>query len=153
MDAQTILAIARKPSTKKIYYQIIGESYQLTKPFKIKINIYPRRDIVDHPLIFLSRKGWLWFAPWYTWDGPSGPTYDTKNSLKGSLVHDGLCELMRWGLLNRRRWRTPSDMELRRICRLDGMSLIRSHLWYRSVNVVGASASSPKSRRKILMAP
>ena len=31
----------------------------------------------------------------YAWDGPSGPTIDTSNSMRASLVHDVLYQAMR----------------------------------------------------------
>ncbi len=50
-----------------------------------------------------SRNGWvkmnrserLTTKKGYAWDGPSGPTIDSKNFMRGSLVHDALYQLMR----------------------------------------------------------
>jgi hypothetical protein len=44
--------------------------------------------------------GTLVISPGYAWDGASGPTYDSKSSMRASLVHDALYQLMRLGLLS-----------------------------------------------------
>jgi hypothetical protein len=36
----------------------------------------------------------------YAWNGPSGPTLDTRNFMRGSLVHDALYQLMREGRMD-----------------------------------------------------
>ena len=46
----------------------------------------------------------------YAWDGPSGPTIDTRNSLRASLVHDVLYQAMREGGLPRT-FRRRADLE------------------------------------------
>ena len=76
----------------------------------------------------------------YTWDGPSGPTWDTKTFMRGSLVHDALYQLLREGHLppnDRKR----ADEILREICLADGMAKVRA--WWVSRGVrIGAKKSS-----------
>lgn len=86
----------------------------------------------------------------YASDGPSGPTIDTKNSMRGSFAHDGLYQLIREGHLPLA-MRPECDMVLYRLIREDGMSWIRARLWLREVRKFGEpAATKPK---KILEAP
>ena len=96
--------------------------------------------------------GYLIIRSGYAWDGPSGPTYDSKNTMRGSLIHDALYQLIRDGLLPFDYWKKADD-ELYRICRLDGMSWIRARLWIRGLRLIGGSAAKPKNKKGILIAP
>jgi len=96
--------------------------------------------------------GVLSFRKSYAWDGPSGPTIDTKNSLRGSLIHDGLYQLIRLGLLPES-FRPIADGLLRDICREDGMSWFRSEYWYLGVRGFAGFASEPEDEPKALTAP
>lgn len=102
--------------------------------------------------ITLADTGLLVVREGYAWDGPSGPTWDTKTFMRGSLAHDALYQLMRMGLLEQK-WRIPADKELVRICKVDGMWSFRR--WYveRELRKFGGSSADPKNRKKILIAP
>jgi Protein of unknown function (DUF1353) len=63
----------------------------------------------------------------YHWDGPSGPTFDTKTFMRASLFHDALCQLIGEGLLDKK-YRKYADQLLRQIALEDGMSKFRA--WY-----------------------
>jgi len=84
--------------------------------------------------------GYLTISAGYAWDGPSGPTWDTASSMRGSLVHDALYQLIREGLIGCE-WREQADKELRRICVEDGMSNLRAALWYRALRLAGARSA------------
>lgn len=88
----------------------------------------------------------------YAWDGPSGPTIDTKNFMRGSLIHDALYQLMREGHLPQE-YRDDADEALRRACIEDGMSSIRAWWVYRGVRVFGGSSASTKHDRTVITAP
>lgn len=90
--------------------------------------------------IALFDDGLLVISEGYLWDGPSGPTIDTKTGMRGSLVHDALYELMRRGLIEQS-WREYADKLLRDICLEDGMSKLRADLWYSSVRACAASCA------------
>jgi len=62
----------------------------------------------------------------YAPDGPSGPTLDTANFMRGSLVHDTLYQLMREGLLNHNLPREAADRILQSLYREDGMLALRA---------------------------
>ena len=46
-------------------------------------------------IMSLNESGCLQIAAGYAWDGASGPTIDTRNSMIASLVHDALYQLIR----------------------------------------------------------
>jgi hypothetical protein len=82
-------------------------------------------------------KGKLVIYKGYAWDGPSGPTIDTKNFMRGSLVHDAYYQLMREGYIEPGVWRKYADDELRRICIEDGMSRFRAWYVWKAVRAFG----------------
>lgn len=57
----------------------------------------------------------------YCSDGPSGPTLDTVDFMRGSFTHDEGYDLMRRGVLDRNVWRPVFDRILREISEEDGM--------------------------------
>ena len=128
-----------------------GYKYQLVEEYPVAVSIQPEADI-DTDYIVLKTGGLLTVKKGYAWDGPSGLTFDTKNFMRGSLVHDALYQLMREELLPAS-CREQADLELHRICREDGMSRFRA--WYILLGVrKGAGfAASPESKKKILTAP
>ena len=48
------------------------------------------------------KDGVLIIQPKYAWDGASGPTLDTKNTMTPSLVHDAFYQLIREEVLPRK---------------------------------------------------
>jgi hypothetical protein len=127
-----------------------GYKYQLIEPYAVTVAIKPPFDIC-HDYISLSTNGVLTINGGYAWDGPSGPTVDTKNFMRGSLVHDALYQLMREGHLSQE-CRKIVDEELRRICREDGMSSIRAWWVYRGVRF-GGENSAERQPEVVLTAP
>ena len=101
-----------------------GYKYQLDETHSCYIKIRPI-TLVKSDYISLDEHGLLVIKKGYCWDGPSGPTFDTKNFMRGSLIHDACYQLMREGRLSYS-CRESADKELRRICRDDGMSRIRA---------------------------
>ena len=87
------------------------------------------------------------FETGYQWDGPSGPTIDTCNAMRASLVHDGLYQAIREGWLEQRA-RKRADREFHRILKKDGMIFWRRWLWYWGVRLFAANAAQkPRSSR------
>ena len=68
--------------------------YTLAKDYSTTIKIKPQ-NAIDTGLIALTEDGKLTIKEGYAWDGPSGPMPDTKTSMRASLVHDVLYQLMR----------------------------------------------------------
>jgi hypothetical protein len=104
-----------------------GYKYQLVNDYRVRVDILPDYDI-ETEFVQLDRAGGLTIRHGYAWDGPSGPTIDTANFMRGSLVHDALAGLMRDTYLARATWFTAVNRELQKICIEDRMSRIRA-LW------------------------
>ena len=80
----------------------------------------------------------------YAWDGASGPTLDTEDSMTAGLVHDVLYQAMREGNL-RSVYRRQTDREFRRILKRDGMSWLRRWVWWLGVRVCGSQFTREES--------
>ena len=115
--------------------------YNLHSDFKYStgIKIDSSKDL---GYLKIDSDGELLIKTGYSWDGPSGPTIDTKNFMQGSLVHDALYQLMREGIIEQGQ-RKRVDKIMRKICRRDGMSKIRAWWVYTGVRIGGASAAKP----------
>lgn len=129
-----------------------GYKYQLKKDYLDQIPIQPHEDI-NTQLITLSTAGDLSIKSGYAWDGPSGPTIDTKNFMRGSLVHDALYQLMREKLLDDNVYRDKAGRLLQKDCIKDGMSRIRAWWVYQGVKLGGGPAADPDKKRPIKHAP
>lgn len=129
-----------------------GYKYQLSEAYTCLTPITPGRPI-SAPMIRLNTKGKLQVLSGYAWDGPSGPAIDTKNFMRGSLVHDALYQLMRMGKLDPYTEREKADQLLRDMCREDGMSWIRAWWVYKSLRMFGAKAAMRENRKPVLEAP
>lgn len=77
----------------------------------------------------LGTTGMLYVTSKYKWDGPSGPTRDTADSMLGSLVHDILYRMGREGQL-RKRHRKTADRIARLLWIQEGMPKIKAWAWY-----------------------
>ncbi|GMV99705.1 MAG: hypothetical protein AMXMBFR84_08440 [Candidatus Hydrogenedentota bacterium] len=129
-----------------------GYKYQLAKPYSISTGIIPV-ETIQTEYLHLSLDGTLTIRAGYAWDGPSGPTFDTANFMRGSLVHDAFYQLMREDCLKKERYRDQADRLLQRMCREDGMSAIRSWFVYQAVSRFADPAADPANRRMELRAP
>jgi hypothetical protein len=118
-----------------------GYKYQLVDDYQVRIDILPAAFILT-PFIRLDTDGLLSIVSGYAWDGPSGPAIDTKNFMRGSLVHDALYQLMRERKLDPETQREPADRILQRICLEDGMSSIRAWWVYTGVRFGGGPAAT-----------
>lgn len=126
-----------------------GYKYQLVEPYWIQTDITGGKYIIDG-YISLNERGILYIYKGYAWDGASGPTWDSKSSMRASLVHDALYQLMGEypELLV---YRPYADDLLYKICREDGMGRARAWSWKKAVNWFGEKAA--KDGDTILEAP
>ena len=131
----------------KIRYKA-GYKYQLYETYSIQTDITPLSGIKT-AFIRLTADGILTINSGYAWDGPSGPTIDTLNSMRASLVHDALYQLHREQRLEHQR--RKSDRLFYKILKEDGMWKFRAKIWYRSVRRWAKRSSV--TGRKVLMAP
>ena len=127
-----------------------GYKYQLTQDTAATTEITDHE--VETPYIKLHIDGVIVILEGYAWDGPSGPTIDTRSFMRGSLVHDALYQLLREGHLPPA-YRLEADRTLRKICRQDGMSRIRSTWVYLAVRAFGKLSADPMRRKAELQAP
>ena len=130
-----------------------GYKYQLDSPYVVVVGLRPDGPTIETRYLKLRPDGTLTIKEGYAWDGPSGPAIDTKNFLRGSLVHDALYQLMRKRLLDREIWRDDADRELQRICLEDGMSKLRAWWVYQGVRFGGGPSADPDNDNLVRYAP
>ena len=115
--------------------------YNLHNDVTFKANIQVLK-VKNTGLVTIDKNGKLAIKKKYAWDGPSGPTIDTKNFMRGSLIHDALYQLMREEFIAQHQ-RKRADEILWEVCREDGMSWLRATWVYEAVRLGGASAARP----------
>lgn len=128
-----------------------GFKYQLYERYSIALHWltgYP-----DYSGDFLSVSGSaLTIEKGYAWDGASGPTWDSKSSMRASLVHDALYQLTRLGVLPEAS-RVFSDDTLYQLCVEDGMFKPRAWSWWKAVRLMAGGAAKNGTERDVLEAP
>ncbi|MBK8393641.1 MAG: DUF1353 domain-containing protein [Leptospiraceae bacterium] len=142
------------------YKEIQNYKYEVAERYSIQTEIKPEKDIYepdeDYPYIALLKDGTLSISPGYEWDGASGIAVDTKNFMRGSLVHDALYQLMRKNKISLDH-RDYADRLLQKICKEDGMTAFRANNVYYAVKLFGESSASPTGKKEtqeiILEAP
>lgn len=110
--------------------------YRLLADLVLKCSIrgiYARTEYIE-----IQDDGTLILRKGYAWDGPSGPTVDTEDAMRGSAGHDALYQLISLGVLPVTA-RRQADIDLRGWCIEDGMSRFRADYWYDAVRAFGAS--------------
>jgi hypothetical protein len=114
---------------KQISYRK-GYKYQLHDNYIIIIPI--KGYEIKHDYFELEKNGQLTVMKGYAWDGPSGPAFDTKNFMRGSLVHDTLYQAIEEDFLPAE-VKLPADKLLRDMCIEDGMNSLFAWTVYYSV--------------------
>ena len=120
-----------------------GFKYQLVQTHHEKLPIMIPATVEHGRFLKLETTGFLTIYAGYAFDGPSGPTFDTKTFMRASLVHDALYQMMRNGKLDLNH-RLNADNIMRTICREDGMNRFRAWYVYQAVRRFGAMALKPK---------
>jgi len=129
-----------------------GYKYQLKQNYSVVIPIKPHAAIASE-FITLAVDGTLAIKSGYAWDGPSGPTIDTLNFMRGSLVHDALYQLMRERHLDAATNREKADRLLQEHCKEDGMTSIRAWWVYQGVRLGGGPSADPDLDKPMKQAP
>lgn len=127
-----------------------GYKYQLREDMSVYTGLKGLHAVTEW--LQLERDGRLNIRRGYAWDGPSGPTIDTKTFMRGSLVHDALYQLMRLELIGTV-CRDHADRILRQICLEDGMSDARAWWVYQGVKWFGGPSAQKYFEPKIEEAP
>jgi hypothetical protein len=138
---------------KKITYTKGRWKYRLTEPEVHETGI--QTDGYVFAFCSITPSGTLTFDKGFSWDGPSGPTVDTKNFMRGSAIHDALYLLLREAKLPKkvhRKIRKRADEILWEACLEDKMPRFRAWYVYWAVRAA-AWRSSRGSRRKVYTAP
>ena len=136
--------------SNRIHYQS-GFKYQLVFTYIDQFDFMIPEDI-SWSWFDISKDGKIKIKKGYAWDGPSGPTIDTRNFMRGSLIHDVLYQAIRLELLPKS-FRKTADEILRETCLEDGMSKIRATWVYWGVRKGAWWAADKQHRKKVLVAP
>jgi hypothetical protein len=101
----------------------------------------------------LYKNGFLQIKEGFAWDGASGPTFDTKNSMSPSLVHDVFCYSARTGRLDFEKYRHEYNDLFKQMCIDNGMSGFRSNIWHAAVEFANAGDPEQGPDRVVQEAP
>ena len=119
--------------SKLSYRKLHPWKYQTTIIMRVKLDfICP--DVITEYISIIN--GVLIVYTRYCWDGPSGPTWDTPNFMRGSLFHDALYQLIKEKLLGRLFQKDADDL-LKKICLEDGMGKFRAGYVHWAVRTFG----------------
>lgn len=137
----------------KVYYEKLDDwKYRLCEEYAIQTKLRVE-GYIHTAFISLSPSGVLTIKKGYAWDGASGPTIDTKSTMRGSLVHDALYQLGRLKLLPEN-GKALADKLFYFILKEDGTGRFRSWYYWRAVVLFGNSAyTSQGPKKKVLVAP
>ena len=133
-----------------------GYKIVLEEDLTLQTAIFPDANVRyfrhGHKYITLSVDGLLTVHAGYPSDLASGPTFNTKNTRRGAVGHDGLYELLRQGKIPQV-WREQADDELDKWLDEDGMSSFRRWIWAKGLKIANGKAASPDNVKPILIAP
>jgi len=139
-----------------------GYKYQLQRDYvtttairgleRLGEDAQPSGAVVPDRIWLDNNTGTMRIRKGYAWDGSSGPTFDTKNSMRGSLGHDAKHQLVRMGLVSRDCMSVIDD-EFYRDCVEDGMWKIRARIWIWALGTPFASKGYPSEARRVQAAP
>ena len=132
------------------YVKIRDYKYKTAEHYEVVTGIFPPSPIYTE-FIELDSTGLMSIKSGYSWDGPSGPTIDTKNFMTGSLVHDAFYQLIREGHLSRD-YGHKANVLLREMCLNAGMSKFRAWYVYKSVEAFGFLSLKREPPAKVLEA-
>jgi len=134
----------------KCLYFRRGYKYQTSRHYHIMTAI--KGYSIHLPFITLEESGLLTISAGYAWNGASGPTWDTLNSMIGSLVHDVLYQLIRLNLISED-YKEYADQLLHDLCTEDGMYSWRADYWRWAVLNFGEGSCKPSAEPKEEVAP
>lgn len=124
----------------EVLYRNIGGAKQLCSRFTFKATD-PKGNGPGYAgqlgFISFTADGHFTIAPGYCWDGASGPTFDTPDTVCAALGHDCLYELMDHGKLSVYIYKPIADLWFYNRLRQDGMPDFRAWYWYKAVYIAG----------------
>lgn len=128
-----------------------GYKYQLEALYACETPV--TGTLIEDDLFTLYESGLLVIRRGFAWDGASGPTFDSKSSMRASLVHDVFCICMRDGRLSYEKWQDTVNEFFRQQCIEDGMWHWRAGLWHAAVELADAGNPDQGRDRVVLTAP
>lgn len=128
-----------------------GYKYQLEALYACETPV--TGTLIEDDLFTLYESGLLVIRKGFAWDGASGPTFDSKSSMRASLVHDVFCVCMRDGRLSYEKWQDTVNEFFRQQCIEDGMWQWRAGLWHAAVELADAGNPDQGRDRVVLTAP
>lgn len=131
-----------------------GYKYQLreTAVFQLQ-ELRPPEDVATE-YFWITTEGVLTIRQGYAWDGCSGPTWDTKNTMRAGLAHDALYQMMRRDEIPRNpAMRAMVDREFYALLLKDGVWPLRAKYYYKAVRKFGEGATLPSGQQDIEYAP
>jgi hypothetical protein len=125
--------------SKFAIYTDVGKSKQLQSDFYFEMPAtgYPG----DYGFISFDSNGQVLVKTGFTWDGASGPTIDTIDSVCAALGHDVLYKLMGQRLLESK-YKDYADQWFFSRLKEDGMVGFRAFAWYKAVRLFGLPSHS-----------
>lgn len=112
-----------------------GWKYRLEEDYVVQLTFTPKVAI-DAKWISVTMDGLLTLKSGYAWDGASGPTLDSEESIMPSAVHDACYQLIRMNVVDTKN-RKVVDKMFYNLCIEEGMNVIRASLWYVAVRLFG----------------
>ena len=125
-----------------------GLKYELAEDFWCQTGIKGVSAVFEEVRLFTD--GTLHVKAGFTWNGASGPTLDTASSMRASLAHDALYQLISEKKLDMKH-RHAADELLAALGKQDGMYGWRARMWLWAVDKFGGPAA--RSKRKAKVAP
>ena len=122
-----------------LYYEK-GYKYQTYYDYTIQTQMFGFS--VEAYWYKLTPDGILWIRRGYAWDGASGPTIDTEDTIINSLIHDVFYQMMREGQLPEDPCFHIANNELKRIGIRSGMWTWRANMWKNAVEKFGSSSAA-----------
>lgn len=126
------------------YYVTAGYKYTLVATQYLSLRNFGDVSIATEH--YRLRKNVLEIKKGYAWDGASGPTWDTQDTITPSLVHDVLYQAIREGLLPKSR-RFDADLEFYQLMRSrtrTWLGHIRAFYFFLGVRLFGWLSVKPK---------
>lgn len=121
-----------------IHFEILEDGYLLKGRVKVMGTGVVGVDY-DDAYMRLRRDGTLYVKPGYKWDGRSGPAIDTADSMRSSVVHDALYQLIRTNVVSRK-FRRQADRTMLRLDKEDGVNWFRRWYSYLGLRLFGGAA-------------
>ena len=126
------------------YANTSGYKYTVAEGFSVYLPSFFDVDLETRH--FWIYDGKLTVCSGYAWDGASGPTWDTDDTLTPSLVHDVLYQAIRSGILPENR-RIDADIEFYRMMRERASGFLghlRAFYFFAGVRAFGWLSVRPK---------